>query len=84
MNKKRMLTLVLAGVFALIAVVSVHAATCYACNGWGIINCSVCKGTGKGNAYTQRPDGSRTYVDCSNCGGAGVRTCYTCRGTGQR
>jgi hypothetical protein len=35
MNKKRVLTPVLTGVFALIAVLSIHAANCYTCGGRG-------------------------------------------------
>jgi hypothetical protein len=51
MNRKRIITLVLALVFAGIAVVSVHAATCGACQGRGWIVHSACRGTGNGTSY---------------------------------
>lgn len=83
MNKKKIVTVVLALVFAVVAVGSIYAAICGPCGGKGRIVHSPCRGTGKVVGSVDLY-GRTTYTVCYGCGGSGRVTCISCGGRGQR
>lgn len=56
------------------------AAECFTCKGQGVLECSICKGTGAGH-YCNSCNGNG-YIKSGSGAYAQKNKCYTCRGTG--
>lgn len=56
--------------------------SCVVCGGSGMVTCSYCRGTGKGQTISVL--GMPTEQGCTYCGGTGKRLCPGCNGSGQK
>lgn len=56
--------------------------SCAVCGGSGMVTCSYCRGTGKGQTISVL--GMPTEQGCTYCGGTGKRLCPGCNGSGQK
>ncbi len=55
---------------------------CAVCGGSGMVTCSYCRGTGRGQTITIL--GMPTEQGCTYCGSTGKRLCSGCNGSGQK
>lgn len=56
--------------------------SCAVCGGSGMVTCSYCRGTGKGQTISVL--GMPTEQGCTYCGSTGKRLCSGCNGSGQK
>lgn len=56
--------------------------SCAVCGGSGMVTCSYCRGTGKGQTISVL--GMPTEQGCTYCGSTGRRLCPGCNGSGQK
>lgn len=63
---------------------------CFACQGTGRIDCSVCQGSGLGSMCYSCDGAGRIYSQfggwskCYSCNGRGYSKCFSCSGRGQK